>query len=187
MDEATRKIDFSCGGIHVSASELQGVYWALNAYQISIEIHPRQKHDLAFYSYETDTFLFSRADFGASDRKEKALTVHECVHAMLDMLRIRYIRMSGGEAVAYVTQALFIKYAGTDIPDDDDVILVAARDVARTISDRPGATVSLEDEMALEKVIKNDPDYNRNISVTNNIRNYNGLNILNAKGKGPSQ
>ena len=182
MDPAIGKIDFSCCGIHVSASELQSVYWALNAYQLSIEIHRSQPRDYAFYYYQTDTFKFQRSDFGSTDRKEKALTVHECIHAMLDLLRLRFFRTSAGETVAYLTQALFIKYSGAEIPDDDDPILVAAREVAKTMWDRPGATV---DATALENVIKNDPDYKKEIAVTNNVRNYDGLNILNAKGKGP--
>jgi hypothetical protein len=182
MDPATGEINFSCCGIHVSASELQSVYWALNAYQLNIEIHRSQRSGYAFYSYQTDTFKFQSSDFGSTDRKEKALMVHECVHAMLDLLRLRFFRTSAGETVGYVTQALFIKYAGAEIPDDDYPILVAAREVAKTIWDRPGATA---DATALENVIRNHPDYKKEIAAMNNMRSYDGLNILNAKGRGP--
>jgi hypothetical protein len=181
--KAAQKIDFWCNGIHVDGGGFYAVYTSL----ITDLLHVSVNRELAAkkigqYSDATNTFYFARANFGDRDSTvaEKALTIHESVHAMIDISfnspegwgadvssghpsrdSTRYhpnLMTLQEEAVAYVAQALFIVNAIGHMDYQEPELIFAMR-IADRIKDDDGATVTDKEASDLLNAIGSDPQY----------------------------
>jgi hypothetical protein len=182
---AAQKIDFWCNGIHVDGGGFYAVYTSLVTDLLHVSVDRRlAARDIAKYSDSDNTFYFARANYGDRDGPvlEKALTIHESVHAMVDIsfnsvegwaadlasgrpspdaFGYRpFLMVLQEEAVAYVAQALFIVNAigRYDFPNPLPQLILAMR-IADRIKDNNGATVTDKETSDLVNAIGFDPLY----------------------------
>jgi hypothetical protein len=182
---AAQKIDFWCNGIHVDGGGFYAVCTSLITDLLHVAVDRRlAAEDIAKYFYNENTFYFPRANFGDRDSAvlEKALTIHESVHAMvdisfnsvegwaadlasgrpsLDAFRYRpFLKTLEEEAVGYVAQALFIVNAigHYDFRNPVPQLILAMR-IADRIKDNNGATVTDKEASDLANAIGFDPLY----------------------------
>jgi hypothetical protein len=176
--ELAQKIDFWCNGIHVDGAGFMAVYYLLASDVLDVKIDDTMDHNLAVYSPLEKSFIFPNANFGDLDGRvgERALTIHESVHAMIhisayapmvidDQPNITLTRYHMGlttmedEAVAYVAQALYLTYYWREArPGDNPIIDMALRIAGRIMND-DGATVSDLESSQLQTAIAADPHY----------------------------
>jgi hypothetical protein len=100
-DPAIRSIRFSTfGGIFVNAYQYDKVadYVASGG----IKVVPGDK-TLAEYDNSSDTLHTQKGELAHGDFEGRALLLHECTHAILDIDRVK-VRRLVGEAVAYLAQ-----------------------------------------------------------------------------------
>jgi hypothetical protein len=182
VSDAAQKIDFWCNGIHVDGAGLYSVYKALLVNYMHVAIDHTMDPGMAQYSAADNTFYFAKTAFGNRDSTvaEKALTIHESVHAMIDLAFSKtedwFVQMGTGgdspaltryhplltfmqdEAVAYVAQALFIVNA-IGRQDYQEAVLILAMRIADRIKDNDGATVTDTEAADLQNAISQDPHY----------------------------
>jgi hypothetical protein len=161
------KIDFWANGMHV----LGGGYlmvWAfivhgwiqLRLVRLATQI-PRGAE--AMYDPGTHTLWLRRDTYG-SRPEERAMILHECTHALRDLMASPAFRKEGmygskiggqlhfdNEAAAYIAASLFYIYEnGVEWPlgegeDDATAIYAAANSIARGLEDKKGARVDESD------------------------------------------
>jgi hypothetical protein len=180
---AAQKIDFWCNGIHVDGGGFYAVITSLitDLLHVSVDHTLAGKH-IAKYSDTDNTFYFGTAHYGDHNSTvlEKALTIHESVHAMVDISfnspegwvadvssghpsrdAFRYhpaLMTLQEEAAAYVAQALFIANA-TGHWDFQDPYLILAMRIADRIQGKDGAAVTDKEASDLVNAIGSDPLY----------------------------
>jgi hypothetical protein len=178
--ESAQKIDFWCNGIHVDAGGFNLVYGGLITRLANVAIDPTLPPDLLMYGDTSNTFYFPRADFGnprSSTVAERALTIHESVHAMVDLSfqsavdwgrdsspkADRYrpaLQKLQEEAVGYVAQALFyVNELGIQDSVSDNLEFAMAIRVANRIAGNDGAHVTGDEVKNLQDAIAADPHY----------------------------
>lgn len=120
---------------------------------------------LAQYIIERNTIRAPWESFGAGEGQyaayERMSLVHECTHAIFDMVRRHpTINALSNEMVAYVAGALFNLNSGRPYANDSDHIWKAANDVAVYVSRRGGGIIGPENAVsALREAILADRTY----------------------------
>jgi hypothetical protein len=173
------KIDFWAHGMHVSG----GGYVMVMFYISQGWIKPRlvrlasqlPKGAEAKYDPSTHTLWFRRDTYG-SGPDERATILHECTHALRDIMASPAFRNEGmygskivgqlhfdNEAAAYIAEALFYIYdTGAEMPvgeGDEAEIFKAANAIARGLKDKKGPRVDETDFSDLRDKISLDPIY----------------------------
>jgi hypothetical protein len=179
MSPAARQIDFWVQSIHVDACAFLVVFVNLLAGSIDIAIErlPGRQTN-AIYSRERNAFLFRQYDYG-DVVDQKAVMIHESVHAFTDIRSMVWSTYFVDEVAGYIAEMLFLRYSlGKSVkqsiaelnarPETTTMTLepheAAAADIADTIAGKQGAFVSSRDIDRLTALIHNHPDY-RNIPL----------------------
>jgi hypothetical protein len=123
LSSSCQKIDFWCGGLHVTGAGLARVARAISntnkrVQSVNIRIEDPGEGAAAAYEYWTDTIVVPKRSWAASDAFEQLALVHECVHVLRDShgQRLTYEgrkyvpRASTDEVAAYVGGCLFNVY-----------------------------------------------------------------------------
>jgi hypothetical protein len=192
MLDAARNLDFWCNGVHVSGAGLGTVYWALMSHELGVLVDPTLPPRLARYMPLRDTFVFQSYNYGDRDSMvaNKALIVHESIHAMIDVAHVAstaagvrnpefapwtLMTTSASEAVAYMAQTMFMINALGSLGSTAQPIFIIAGRIAEKIKDEPGAMISADDSALLEKTILDDPDYHDRL-LADNVLSADGIN-----------
>jgi len=114
---SVQRIDFTLAGIRVDASGFQlvasSVFNGIAGLGIGVEVVELRKGMAAAYDPDRRVIKFPRADYGLN-LDDRAVIVHECVHAMND-LRAHIVYTPNGpkfprvledEATAYLAKSL---------------------------------------------------------------------------------
>ncbi len=108
-ESAASRINFSLGGLHVNGAGLARIAEALRQKGIRVYRYRQLPADVtAEYKIHENALLvreYSRALF--SSISSKAVIVHECVHALIDLSRATATTHLTGEAAAYLAQVLY--------------------------------------------------------------------------------
>jgi hypothetical protein len=174
LSDATRKINFFVGPIHVEYGGFSAVFFALWSKSrggdgIDIEIGDVPDGAAAVYDSDDDAYRFRNAAFGMTDA-QRAVILHESVHAMRDIWGSTITTANGDvsttytldEAAAYVAEALFRIYENTaGGTDTSEPLRVKADLVAQSIMNTPGAVVSDTDVSSLQDLVAANPVYRR--------------------------
>lgn len=170
---AAQRINFTLAFIHVDGDGLRVVADALLARikgekSISVGIGDAAEGAAGSYTNSKNRISFP-AGFRTQSWRDKQVVVHECVHAMQDVLGgASWLNFRGApaltlgvdnEAAAYVAGELYFIYAAAGERRTTHPIYVAASAIARKIADRPGAFVAIDDVFALRTAIKSRPLY----------------------------
>jgi len=123
--------------------------------------------------------VWFRKDTYGSTPEERATILHECTHALRDIMAGSAFRKEGmygskiggqlhfdNEAAAYIAEALFYIYdnGGAELPTsdgDEGDIFAAANAIARGLKDKKGAPVDETDFADLRSKITLNPIYAR--------------------------
>jgi hypothetical protein len=183
------KIDFWAHGMHASGGGYVMVWYYISQGWIKLRLVriPSQipKDAEAQYDPGTHTLWFRRDTYG-SRPEERAAILHECTHALRDIMASPVFRKEGmygsnivgqlhfdNEAAAYIAGALFYIYDnGVKQPaaeGDESDIFAAANAIADGLKDKKGARVDetafsdLRDKVSLNPTYAaianpNDPD-----------------------------
>jgi hypothetical protein len=171
------KIDFKAHGMHVSGGgygmvvHYIGQGWIkLKTARLASQITSGAE---AQYDHNTHILWFPRDSYG-SRPEERALILHECTHALRDIMASPAFRKEGlygskiggqlhfdNEAPAYIAASLFYIYDnGVDWPvgeGDAKEIYTAANAIARGLKDKKGAVVDETDFADLRAKISLEP------------------------------
>ena len=183
------RIDFWAHGMHVSGGGY-GMVWAyitqgwikLRTARLASQITSGAE---AQYDHDTHILWFRRDSYGSAP-DERALVLHECTHALRDIMASPGFRTEGlygskiggqlhfdNEAAAYIAASLFYIYDnGVKQPTaegDESDIFAAANAIADGLKDKKGARVDetafsdLRDKVSLNPTYAaianpNDPD-----------------------------
>jgi hypothetical protein len=171
------KMDFWAHGMHVSGGGYVMVWYyvAKGWIQTRLVRHASQipKGAEAQYKADTHTLWFRRDTYG-SRPEERATILHECTHALRDIMAGSAFRKEGmygskiggqlhfdNEAAAYIAGSLFYIYDnGVEWPvgdEDTSGIYPAANAIARAIKDKKGAPVNDGDFVDLRSKISLEP------------------------------
>lgn len=103
-DPVTLGIDFHAGAVHVKGEYLTTVGDHIRAGNILVK---GGTQDLAFYDQTADILLTQKKSPPAND-SDRALLLHECVHAMIDVYNPGgTVTRHMGELAAYLTQTTY--------------------------------------------------------------------------------
>jgi len=192
LSPACQKISFDFAYSHgygYNRNRIDG--WALSHIAMALDVRPADGRGIrigvaritkpgqdASYSSVNNALHFPSAAYGAT-MEERALIVHECVHAYRDALGMKS-RINGAaanalgrtrgvqeEAEAYIAQMLYSLYESTPTggtPDraalaGSDSLFDAAFDIAVKVWQTPGALVGVGDHAELRKAILADKGY----------------------------
>lgn len=169
---SAKRIDFHLGLIHVDAIGLAAVkslvsVSAVGGVRIDI-VKYLPKGVAAQYDNATNTLQFTRKDYGAT-AGERAVILHECVHALHDVYGGGYYHPRGGsrfmtasenEAAAYVAGCLYHLYETGKTLKGDSTIFYHAAEIAKRIMHQRGAYVTTDEATNLRSVIVDDGTYN---------------------------
>jgi hypothetical protein len=183
-----QQIDFWCNWIHVDGAGFLSVHQALLIDYMHVAVDHTLDHDMMQYSSADKTFYVPRSNFGNPDSlvAEKALMIHESVHALVDwsfrppaayltditsddpsLASTRYhpgLKLVEEEAAAYVAQALhLINYYDDGGPGNIPEFQIALP-IARRIKGTPGARVTDVESALLQGVIAADPRYQKELA-----------------------
>jgi hypothetical protein len=112
---AARKISFQRGGNRVNSTGFTAVGNAIIDGKIRVIHNKGLKSGHALYDSSRNTIELA---YGAGKtNKSKALIIHECVHALLDMRQVQNMKVKVSESMGYVAQCLFMLNHADD-PDD---------------------------------------------------------------------
>ena len=132
----------------------------------------------ACYNTFTQTMYIGFSAFSADitvRREQKAVLIHECIHAMQDHGAFRRMRVGTAEAAAFIGQHLYLLACGSPRPTGDE-LLARAWDVARQLTDlrRRGRCASLQESQVqpLLQAIRGNRLYTRSFDTTGR---YNGI------------
>jgi hypothetical protein len=174
---AAAKIDFWTHGMHVSGGGY-GMVWLYIAQgwiKLRLVRIPSQITQGAEAEYDAGTHtLWFRRDTYGSRPDERATIVHECTHALRDIMASEAFRKDGmygskiggqlhfdNEASAYIAASLFYIYDnGGEWPigeGDAAEIYTAANAIARGLKDNKGARVDETDFSDLKAKISLEP------------------------------
>lgn len=170
---AAQRINFTLSFVHVDGKGLQAVADAIVAKlknQNGVEISLGDATPGAAGSYNSATNRISvPTGFATQSWKSKQVLLHECVHAMQDILgggsglNLRGARrltlQVDNEAAAYVAGALYFIYGSGRAYRTTHPIYLTAQQIAFKICDKPGAWVEPADVFALRAAIKSRPLY----------------------------
>jgi hypothetical protein len=174
LSPAAKRIDFWVETIHVDASAFIEVFTNVFYGKIDIAIEDIDGQATnAVYNRKRDTFIFRAYDFGATP-DQKAVMIHESVHAFTDIRKMWWNKYFIDEVAGNIAEALFFQYL-TGKSTKQFVSELArqrgnpslklepheeiASDIAGTIAARPGAVVSFNDIKRLATAIHDHPDY----------------------------
>jgi hypothetical protein len=164
MSDACQKIDFEYARFHLTWVNYTAI--ALSAIspdpkpdRLRVTVAGVPNNQDATYAPSRNTITVKAWSFGATALAEQAVIVHECTHAAIDQQRSpRTIRGGDGEIVAYIAQALFVTYSGQKFGSGNR-LFDAAQEVADSIKDKPGASLSVVEVARLANAITNSPAY----------------------------
>jgi hypothetical protein len=108
----------------------------------------------ALYDSAGNCFVFSQASIAGNMHLE-ALTVHEAVHASLDLNRVALVA-SDDEAAAYIAQCVYLTRRGFSYSGSSQIF---TRAFAAAVSIQGGHGVTVDMLNALRTAIENDPAY----------------------------
>src|SRR5206468_2844407 len=127
----------------------------------------------AAYDNDKDVLRFRTTATGKTP-SERSSIIHECVHAMRDILGGPLVYTTKGaaittaaenEATAYVAAALFRIYDGAPTPTTTtEPLFVKASTVANKMANLKGAVVSDADLLAMRNIVVGNPVY-RSIGI----------------------
>jgi hypothetical protein len=171
------RIDFWAHGMHVSGGGY-GMVWAyitqgwikLRTARLASQITSGAE---AQYDHDTHILWFRRDSYGSAP-DERALVLHECTHALRDIMASPGFRAEGlygskiggqlhfdNEAAAYIAASLFYIYDnGVEWPvgeGDAAEVYTAANAIARGLKDKQGARVDETDFADLRGKISLEP------------------------------
>jgi hypothetical protein len=161
----TKKIDFRLRQWHINSSSFGKVADAIDLEIVDIDFGVVTVGGLAEYNYGYDRIRLPNTNFGNDLPFEKAVIVHECVHAYIDSFPDSRINVSANEAAGWVAYGLYLLNSGSSIrlprppnPSDPTPDEITLR-IANKIMNIPGATVTATDAGALQNAIVNDHTY----------------------------
>lgn len=130
---AVQKINFRLANYQISWFSFLTVIGLLRTTAIQIVIDTAMDpDDDAEYGPREDAFFFSQGMYGLS-LEEKAVMVHESVHAWIDYLgNGAHHRAVDNEAAAYVAEALYYLHMKQSVPDPDRLDMLTS-DIAKKI------------------------------------------------------
>src|SRR5262245_1591248 len=159
----TKKIDFRLRQWHIDSNSFGKVADAIELEIVDVDLGVTGGA-LAQYNYGNDTIGFPNESFGTTPF-DRAVIVHECVHAYIDSFAEGRITVSANEAAGWVAYRLHVLNSAASVPTDrsadpskphpDEVALRIANQIMNT----PGATVTPTDEQDLRTAIVNHPAY----------------------------
>jgi hypothetical protein len=180
-DSHCQAIDFHIAGLHVDGAGLSAVARCIQSGHIAL--CPRD--DLSTpgrYRFSRDELHVQSevADDLDDDVNNRALIVHEAVHALTDMRRVAMSDLQS-ESVGFITQALYKLLARNGRRWRSRVTIhTAALDlvVAKRLNARRGVRVQFDDYSSVRRAISEHPHY-RGISTQ---RSTTGLGIARRRG-----
>lgn len=158
-DEHARSMDFFIAGLHVNGSGLGEVAKEIGDGGIAVCANEGLKTAGRYRATRDE--LQVKSDLGVDDMANRALIVHEAVHALSDMRSAKMTDMQA-EAAAFIAQALYqLKYRKGKKWKSTVAIFAAALDVviAKKLNEQTGVTVAWDDYTELRKAIQEDPNY----------------------------
>ena len=125
-DAAIKKIRFDHGGMAVRPSCFAEVSKAIGQDRIKVVVVSKLS-SAGVYDCGTDRIELRSPEITSPTRK--ALIVHECLHAWMDLQAIKTMKIKTSEAAAYLAQCIFAR-AKLDDPADTETRLYDDEDAA---------------------------------------------------------
>jgi hypothetical protein len=179
-DSHCSAIDFHIAGLHVDGTGLSAVASCIRSGHIAL--CPRDDLDTAGrYRFSRDELqVQSDVADDLDDVNNRALIVHEAVHALTDMRRVAMSDLQS-ESVGYITQALYKLLARNGRRWRSSVAIHTAAlgvVVAKGLNGRRGVRVEFDDYSSVRRAISQHQNY-RGISTQ---RSTTGLGIARRRG-----
>ena len=115
-DPAIKKIVFDQGGMVVRPSCFAEVAKAITADRIKVVV-VKTLSTTGVYDAAVDSIELKSAEVTSIPRK--ALIVHECLHAWMDIAAIKNMKVKTSEAAAYLAQCIFARSKASDPTDEE--------------------------------------------------------------------
>lgn len=123
-DPAIKKIVFDQGGMSVRPSCFAEVAKAITGGRIKVVV-VKNLSTTGVYDAAVDRIELKSAEVTSVTRK--ALIVHECLHAWMDIAAIKNMKVKTSEAAAYLAQCIFARAKASD-PKDEEIRLYSEDD-----------------------------------------------------------
>jgi hypothetical protein len=159
LSQSVAKMDFWAHGMHISAGGYVMVWFYIAQRRIKVRLvrlaSQIPKEAAAQYIANDHTLWFRRDSYGLRP-DERAVILHECTHALRDIMASSAFRKEGmngsnivnqlhfdNEAAAYIAEALYYFYEnGVKQPvgaDDESDFFAAANSIIDGLIDKPSA------------------------------------------------
>jgi len=169
-DEHCRSMDFYIAGLHVNGSGLAEVASQIDDGGIAVCGRDGMSTPGRYRNTRDELQVQNDLAGVLDDAQNRALLVHEAVHALSDIRVSKKMTDLESESAAFIAQALYqLKYRKGKKWKSRVPIFVAALDVvvAKNLHEKTGETVAWEDYTDLRKAIQEDPNYkNKDLSVS---------------------
>jgi hypothetical protein len=167
-DEGIRPLNFEIWTYRIASTDYsRSLYRAIQRGDIIIRTKGPMGSAAASYVTNYDSFELER-NFSIANWRHQGYFVHECTHAVIDMMNIGHHSAHEDEAVAYLAEALFLE-ASRRRPLGDDPIRAVSHRIAREILAAPQKKVSDIDAENLKNEVAKHPAY-RSIGSYNSNR-----------------
>ena len=160
-DEHCRSMDFFMAGLHVNGAGLSEVSKQIDDGGIAVCGRDGMSTPGRYRNTRDELHVQNDLAGVLDDAQNRALLVHEAVHALSD-LRVSKMTDLEAESAAFIAQALYqLKYRKGQKWKSRVPIFAAALDVvvAKKLHEKGGETVAWEDYPALRKAIQEDANY----------------------------
>ena len=101
------RIHFRLGGLRISGDDFGRVAWAIEKGAISVELNPYLPKEVpGSYDSRTNTIELKYRDL--SDVALRGVAVHECTHALIDLVVAKATRRLASEAAAFLAESIYL-------------------------------------------------------------------------------